>query len=144
MWGAFKKLKAGIVAIIPNVFPLAGVFLFMYVFNIPFFPLTIIVLAAVVGLAVDDTIHIMLSFRKHFRLSQDLDQSIYDAMNDQMRPVTIASVSLILGFGMMIFSTEKGVMLFAVVMCFGAFLSWISDMLVTPFLLKKINIYDKL
>lgn len=140
MWAVFKKFKAGIIAIVPNVFPLAGVFILMYLLNIPFFPITIIVLAAIVGLAVDDTIHIMLAFKKYYQQSHQVDLAIKNALASQMRPVTIASISLVFGFGMMTFSSVKSVMLFSVLICFGAFLSWISDMVVTPFLLKKFNI----
>lgn len=144
MWAVFRKFSAGVLVIIPNLFPLATILLFMYAFNIPLFPITIMVLAGVVGLAVDDTIHIMFAYKKHYMLTNDNEKAVINAVKSQMRPVTIASISLMLGFGVMMFSSTKATMLFAILLCFGAFFAWVSDMIITPFLLRKCNIYSRL
>ena len=140
MWWSFKSFTAGIVAIIPNLFPFLGIVSIMYFLNIPFFAMSIIVLAVIVGLAVDDTIHILFSFKKHYLETLDVDKAAYEALKSQMRPVTITSVSLILAFSVLMFSTLKSIMIFSGLLCFGVFMAWLSDMIVTPFLLRKINI----
>jgi uncharacterized protein len=144
MWCAFKTYKAGIVATIPNFFPLTSVLMLMYFLQIPFFPITIIVLVAVLGLAVDDTIHIMLSFKKFYKKTFDLDSAIENAVHSQIRPVTITSLSLIVAVALFAFSSLKSIMLFSVLLGFGALAAWVSDMVITPFLLRKINIIKKL
>jgi uncharacterized protein len=141
---AFKSIKAGLISVASNLVPLSGTLLVMFIFNIPFFTITIVVLASIVGLAVDDTIHIMLSFRKQYKKTQALDFSVAQAIKEQMRPVTITSISLVLAMAVLAFSSLKGVMLFAVLMGLGAFLAWLTDMIVTPFLLRKINICKQL
>lgn len=140
----FKTYRAGVVSIIPNLFPLAGILVFMYCASIPFFPITIVVLAAVLGLAVDDTIHIMLSFRDSYKTHQNTSKAIEIAVTKQMRPVTITTLTLAVAMAVLVFSSFKSVMLFSVLLIYGAILAWISDMLVTPFLLKKINITHKI
>lgn len=144
MWVVFRKFSAGVLVIIPNLFPLGAILLFMYAFNIPLFPITIMVLAVIVGLAVDDTIHIMFAYKKHYLLTDDNEKAVINAVKSQMRPVTIASISLMLGFGVMMFSSAKATMLFSILLCFGAFFAWVSDMVITPFLLRTCNIYSKL
>jgi uncharacterized protein len=144
MWCLFRTYKAGIVAIVPNFFPLASILVLMYFLRIPFFPMTIIVLVSVLGIAVDDTIHIMLSFKKFYKKIRDIDSAIESAVRAQMRPVTITSISLIVAISFFAFSSLKSIMLFSVLLCFGALMAWVSDMVVTPFMLKKINIIKKL
>lgn len=144
MWCLFKTYKAGIVAMIPNFFPVASILMLMYFLHIPFFPITIIVLVSVLGLAVDDTIHIMLSFKKFYKKTRDVDSAIVSAVHAQMRPVTITSISLVVAISFFAFSALKSIMLFSVLLSFGALIAWISDMVVTPFMLKKINITKKL
>lgn len=144
MLAVFKSFKAGIVSVIPNFFPLACIIIFMYVFNIPFYPVTIIILAAVLGLAVDNTIHIMLAFRKFYLETKEVDSAIRQAVHGQFRPVTVTSIALIVGVSVLAFSSLKSTMLFAVLLGFGSLMAWVADMIITPFLLNKINIVKKL
>lgn len=144
MWFAFKSYKAGIVSVIPNVFPLACILILMWSFKIPFYPITIIILAAVLGLAVDNTIHIMLSFRKFYFETGEVNVAIRRAVSAQFRPVTITSIALVAGISVLAFSSLKSTMLFAVLLGFGSLMAWIADVMITPFLLRKINVVNKL
>lgn len=136
----FKSIKAGIVSLIPNLFPVAAVLLAFYWLSLPFYASTVIVLAAVLGLAVDDTIHIMFAYKNSFEEYKNTHQSIIKAICLQVRPVTITSMTLVVGVAALLFSSLKGVMHFSLLLIIGVVFAWIADLVVTPFLLKKFEL----
>lgn len=140
----FKSVKAGLVSLIPNILPITIVITLIHFANIPIFGLTIIALAAVVGLAVDDTLHLMCAYKTALLETKENDSAIKTALETQVRPVTIASLSLILGMLALCFSATKGIMLFGAIMALGAGVAWLTDIMITPFLLSNFIITNNL
>lgn len=133
----FRSLAAGFISVLPNIFPVLGVLLFMFVLRLPASPATIIALAAVVGLAVDDTIHIMSEFRRQVLVNGTREAAIAASLKAQIRPVTITSITLILGISVLLLSSVKSVMFFGLLMIVGVLLAWVADFVLMPFLLMK-------
>jgi predicted RND superfamily exporter protein len=140
----FRSLKAGFVSIISNLIPLTGVMLVLYFFNIPFNLVSTLVLSATLGLAVDDTVHIMCSFKRKFLQSKNLDMAIEETIDTQLRPVTITTLTMVVGMSMLVFSATKASMQYGVLMASGSFMAWVADFILMPFLLKHINITRRL
>jgi len=140
----FKSVKAGMISIIPNMFPISSVILILYFFKMPFNIVSVIVLTGVLGMAADDTLHILYYFKKNFIKSRDNDIAIAETMNTLVRPVSVAAFTLILGMSMLVFSVIKASMQYGVLMIIGALAAWVANLTVTPFLLKKINITKRL
>ena len=140
----FRSFKAGLISIIPNIFPLSFIILVLYALNIPFSISSVVVLTAVLGMAVDDTLHILYYFKKNFLKSRNRDQAILDTIQMLVRPVTITTFTLMLGMSMLFFSVIKASMHYGFLMIVGAMAAWIANLTITPFLLKKIDITKRL
>lgn len=61
---AIRDKRAGLVAIVPNLFPVAATFLLMKAFDIPLDIGTTMTAAIALGIAVDDTLHFVLAYEK--------------------------------------------------------------------------------
>lgn len=140
----FRSIKAGLLSIISDVFPLVGIIFTLYFFKIPFNIVSILVLSATIGLAVDDTVHILCSFKKRFLQTRNRDIAIQQTLESQLRPVTITTVTMMIGMSMLCFSFTKASMQYGALMVIGSAVAWISDFVLMPFLLKKIDITKRI
>lgn len=65
IWIGLRSLWWSAVAMVPNLVPVASVFLIMGVAKLPLDPGTIMVAGVALGIAVDDTVHLVTSLRRH-------------------------------------------------------------------------------
>ena len=134
----FKSLKAGAISLIPNLVPIAGMLVFMFLAHIPFCLFTVIVFAVVLGLAVDDTVHIMYSYKYYLLAESDAEKAMPKTLASQIPPVTTTSIVLWLGGAVLLFSALKSIMFFALLMVLGISLAWLTEVMLTPLLLGYI------
>lgn len=99
----FGSLKHGVIALLPSVVPViltgglvsyAGVALDLG---------TMIVGAMTIGIAVDDSIHIMSRYRLMRARGHDVNSAISKAMSSSGRAVILTSTILVIGFSVMLF-----------------------------------------
>jgi predicted RND superfamily exporter protein len=98
MVGVFRSWKVGLISMVPNLSP---VFLTLGV--IGFLGLDLdyskIAIAGVsMGIAVDDTIHLVTRFRHEFRRCGRYREALLASMKDVGRALVITSVALVVGF----------------------------------------------
>ena len=86
--GIFGSLKLGLVAVLPNTFPMLTVFGLMGWFGYKLDTTTLMTAPIIIGIAVDDTIH----FLTHYRLSLLRGASITEAISSTLREVGQAIV----------------------------------------------------
>src|SRR5262249_1486924 len=61
----FMSVKAGVLSLIPNVLPILGSFGIMGLLGIPLNTGTAFVATVAIGIAVDDTVHHMVTYNRH-------------------------------------------------------------------------------
>lgn len=133
----FVNVKAGFLSLIPNIFPIVLNFGIMGIFGIPLNTGTAMVAAIAIGIAVDDTTHIMSRYNTEMRILQSQDKAINVCMHAEIRPVISTSIALSLGFAILGFSN------FVPIICFGLLSSMvmifavIGDLFITPILLSS-------
>ncbi|MDO9566827.1 MAG: MMPL family transporter [Candidatus Desulfaltia sp.] len=133
----FVNVKAGFLSLIPNIFPIVLCFGIMGIFGIPLNTGTAMVAAIAIGIAVDDTIHLMSRYNTEMRILQSQDKAINVCMHAEIRPVISTSIALSLGFAVLGFSN------FVPIICFGLLSSMvmifavIGDLFITPILLSS-------
>jgi len=133
----FVNVKAGFLSLIPNIFPIVLNFGIMGIFGIPLNTGTAMVAAVAIGIAVDDSIHIMSRYNTEMRVLQSQDKAIKVCLHSEVRPVISTSIALSLGFAILGFSN------FVPVICFGLLSSMvmlfaiIGDLFITPILLSS-------
>jgi hypothetical protein len=94
----FLSVRIGIVAMIPNVFPIVVFFGLMGVTGIVLSISTSIIASIALGLAVDDTIHIMDRLSTEKRRAADQEQALIDTLSSVGKPALYYSLLLCLSF----------------------------------------------
>lgn len=100
----FKDLKISILAMLPNIIPLAVGAAFMAIFDIYIDIGTSIVSAICLGIAVDDTIHFIVHFLKNKKDSGSSTSALEITFQGTGKALVMTTVLLVVGFGSFIFA----------------------------------------
>ncbi|MFV2073017.1 MAG: MMPL family transporter [Thermoanaerobaculales bacterium] len=127
--------RPGIVALslLPLLAATPATFAMIVVTGIPFSPLGIGVTAIVIGVGIDDAVHIL----ERVRLNPD--RNVREAMVEIGPILTLTSLSSIIGFGALSFADHYVLSSMGMVVAFGVFACWFFSMLSLPaaFLIKE-------
>jgi predicted RND superfamily exporter protein len=93
-----RSVKWGLISMIPNIFPIIGIFGVMGWFGVPLNMLTTTIASIAIGLAVDDTVHLMLHIRADTARGMGIDDAIRAAFAKTGPAVVSTSCVLALGF----------------------------------------------
>ncbi|MGM0622703.1 MAG: efflux RND transporter permease subunit [Campylobacterota bacterium] len=137
MSALFVNIKAGLLSIVPNLIPIFFVFGVMGYFGIDLNIGTAMVAAIAIGIAVDDTIHLMVRYNKEMKLLNDQDLAIKETLKHEFRPVFSTSIALFLGFSVLVVSNFIPVIYFGMLSALVMLLALICDFLITPILLSS-------
>lgn len=94
----FLSLRIGVLAMIPNLFPILVFFGLMGVSGAVLSVSTNTIASIVLGIAVDDTIHLMTRLSAKVRTTADEEQALLQTFSAVGKPVVYTSVLLFLGF----------------------------------------------
>jgi uncharacterized protein len=136
----FRSVKAGLVSLVPNILPLVLLLSIFGALNIALSLGTVIIFAMILGLAVDDTIHILYEYSRQIKLGNGRDAALANALEKQVMPVTLTSIAISVVMIMLVVSKFKITMQFGVFSSAGVIFAWLADMVVTPFLLVRFDI----
>lgn len=101
----FLSTRVGLIAMVPNVFPLFVFFGLMGFTGAELNFGTNIIASIALGVAVDDTIHIMMRLSKAVRTTTDQEQALLETLSTVGKSALYASLILFLGFLTLGFST---------------------------------------
>ena len=141
----FVNFKAGFLSLVPNFFPIIIVFGMMGIFKIPLNVGTAMVAAIAIGIAVDDTIHLMTRYNKEMRILQDQQKAIDVCIRAEITPVMSTSIALAAGFAVVCFSSFMPIVNFGFLSAFVMLFALLGDLFITPILLSStqlITIWD--
>ncbi len=133
----FVNIKAGALSLVPNLFPIVLNFGIMGIFGIPLNTGTAMVAAIAIGIAVDDTIHLMSRYNTEMRVLQSQDKAVDVCIHAEVRPVISTSVALALGFAVLGFSNFVPVISFGLLSAMVMIFAIIGDLFITPILLSS-------
>jgi len=136
----FTSFKAGFLAMIPNLVPILLGFGIMGWFGISLNPATACVAVIALGIAVDDTIHLMVAFHLAMKSTTDQNAAMRAALRSQLMPVLSTSVALGLGFGVLVFSKLTSSVEFGYLAAIAMASAVMCDLLVTPALLASTHL----
>ena len=136
----YTSVLAGLVSLLPNMIPVVFNFGIMGLFEIPLNPGTATVAAIAVGIAVDDTIHLMTRYAQQCRKEPNQKIAAQNTVRSQAVPVISTSISLALGFGVLYFSGFRIVAQFGMLAALTMIYALLSDLLVTPVVLRTIRL----
>ncbi len=134
----FFSIKAGIVGMIPNLFPIAALFGVMGFAGISVDTATSMVAVIALGICVDDTMHFMARYHQHTRGGIDHDEALRATILDEALPIVSTSIALALGFAVLALSEFPPVRNFGLLSAMVMLLALVSTFVVTPVLLTSI------
>lgn len=136
----FVNWQAGIVALVPNLFPIIVLFGVMGHFNIPLDTGTAMVAVIALGICVDDTVHFMTRYHHRSRNRDDPEGALRDTVIDESVPIFTTSFALMLGFVTFAFSSFVPITYFGLLSAMVMLLAMITTFVVTPLLLHYIHL----
>lgn len=136
----FLDLKAGIVAAVPNIFPVILLFGVMGYFDVSLNMGTAMVAAIAIGICVDDTMHFLVSYNQQMRHYDEPADGIRAAMQHEARPILSTSMALALGFAVLAFSNFPPVVDFGLLSAIVIVFAVISNFILLPVLLSYIRL----
>lgn len=136
----FTSWRVGLMALMPNLLPVAIYFGTLGLFDISLNPTTSLIACIVLGVAVDDTIHFLARFNREARALADERKAIASALRSVLRPVTFTTIALCSGFLVLCFSELRNQVEFGALAAFTLLVAWFSDVLFTPALSSGVRI----
>jgi hydrophobe/amphiphile efflux-3 (HAE3) family protein len=147
LWLMFLSWRLGLIALIPNVIPVAVYFGAMGLTGITLNFATSIIAPMALGVAVDDTIHYFSRFNSEAKRLANEERATIEVLRSVGRPVLYSTVSLCVGFLML---ANSDLLSYRQVGGMGAFtlgFSLLVEMTLTPALcggLRIVTLWDTL
>ncbi len=128
----FRSFKLGCISLIPNALPIIMNLGIMGLVGIPLNTATAIISAVALGIAVDDTIHLLTEYQQQSAGGALRPEAIRSSINEKLGPILSTSLILVLGFGVLIFSSFVPTVQFGLLCALIMFFAIISDLVVLP------------
>ncbi|MBU3916063.1 MMPL family transporter, partial [bacterium] len=136
----FGSPKIGLIAMIPNIFPVMVTFGTMGLFGFALDADTLIIAPIVIGIAVDDTIHFLTHYRSEYIESGDSIKSIILALREAGQAIIFSTVILVIGFLALIISVHQGMANFGVLSAVAFCSALLADLFLLPSLCVLFNV----
>jgi hypothetical protein len=143
----FVSVRVGALALIPNVIPTVILFGIMGWSGIPLNISTSMIAAIAIGIAIDDTIHLLSSFNTGLRRSGDQEQAIIYAIRTAGQAAVYIAVALAAGFFIVCLSNFQPVQHFGLLSGATMGVALVTELFFTPALLattKIVTLWDLL
>ena len=126
----------GLLAMIPNLFPILIALGVMGYLDIPLNTYNLIGGSNAIGLAVDDTIHFFHNFRRYYLKSGDINFAVSETLGSAGRALLATTLILVASFWMRLISDLKVIADFGLVMGIALLVAFLADVLFAPALLR--------
>ncbi len=123
----FRSISHALLAMLPVVLGLAQLAGILGLVGIPLNPANMIVLPLILGIGIDDGVHVLHDFRRQ--------QGPYRLSNSTATAVVLTSLTTMVGFGMMIFAKHQGLRSLGQVLTIGVLCCMFTSVVVLPALL---------
>jgi len=134
-----KSIKLGLLALIPNIWPLLVGSIIFYLGGFTVDMGSVIIASVCLGVAVDDSIHFLFEYKK----SRDQDSSIIEAVEkvyDTTFPsLFLTTIVLSIGFASFVFGSYIPNIIFGVFVAIILLLALFSDLIILPVVLMYVD-----
>jgi len=141
----FTEVKVGLIAAVPNLFPVIILFGVMGYADIPLNIGTTMAAAIAIGIAVDDTLHFMLRYNRELKLEKSHRAAMRNTLHGESLPIFATSVAMIAGFLVFTLSTFEPIVQFGMLGALVIASALVADFVITPLAissLRLITIWD--
>ncbi len=129
---AFRSVRLGVVSLLPNLFPLATVAALLVWIGHPLQYTSATVFGIALGIAVDDTIHLLSGFQRAQRQGLNAGAALRQSLCRAGSAVVITTVLLVAGFGTLLLSGLPKIRLFGALACAALGVALLCDLILLP------------
>ncbi len=129
-------VKLGVIAMVPNLMPIVMIMGIMGITGIPIDMNNLLIASISIGIAVDDTVHLLHHYRVNYQMTGNTETSIVRAMHHSGRAMTSTSLILMLGFFTFMAADMANIERFGFLIGLTAGMALLIDLFFTPALLR--------
>lgn len=134
----FRSFVLGLVSIVPNVLPIVVPIGLFGLFGVPVDGPAVFVSSVALGVATDDTIHLLTKFTRARRKGLRTADALREALATIGNALTFTTLILVLGFSVLMFSEFAPNSMMGKLAAVMIALAWLADFLVTPAILAML------
>jgi uncharacterized protein len=137
---AYKSVRLGLIAVIPNLFPLAltGAIIFLMGGSLEL--ISVLSFTVCLGIAVDDTIHFLTRYTEERKREPDHEKAIHRSFQSVGGACIMTTIVLVCGFATVLVSDTRDHFIFAIMGGSTIAFALLGDMLILPAMLA---IFDR-
>ena len=132
----FRSFKIASITIAPNIIACFAILGIMGLLSIPLDLMTITIAAITIGIAVDNCIHYVYRYQEYFSETNDHLKTIQLCQNSVGRAIQNTSLTVIVGFSILVFSNFFPTIYFGIFTALAMFIALIGSLTLLPILLK--------
>ncbi|HET7343013.1 MAG TPA: MMPL family transporter [Methylomirabilota bacterium] len=136
----FTSITAGMLSLIPNVVPILFNYGLMGLLGIPLNTSTALIATIAIGIAVDDTVHHMVTYSRQLKLHKNQRVAMFNTMRAEGRPIIYVSLALAAGFLALVFSSFVATVQFGLLAATVMLLAMVSELTLTPILMNSMRL----
>jgi predicted RND superfamily exporter protein len=139
LWIFIKRLKTTLLVLIPNLLPLTVLAIFMSLLDIPLDVTTAMITPIMLGIAMDDTIHLVYKYKRSKTISGSSEERMNNAMRYTGGALFSTTIALVGGFLIIASSATPSVRDFGLLCSVTVAIALITDIFYLPALLKRFD-----
>ena len=129
---ALRSFKLGLISMIPNVFPVL-ISLGLMGFGKIFLSVPLMIMAPIIiGVAVDDTIHFFIRYRREFNRTGTYKEALKATLSTVGRPIMFTTMTLVVGFSVFGLSDIYTTVHFGLLASFAFIWALLADFFLAP------------
>ena len=132
----FRSLKTAAITIAPNIIACFAILGIMGLLGIPLDLMTITIAAITIGIAVDNCIHYVYRYQEYFKETNDHIKTIKLCQNSVGRAIQNTSLTIIIGFSILVFSNFYPTIYFGIFTALAMFIALVGSLTLLPILLN--------
>jgi len=132
----FRSVRLGLLALVPNVFPLVAIVGVMAALGVALKPSSILVFSIAFGIAVDDSIHLMARFRGLVNAGLDRRRAVTEALRETGSALVMSTLVVSAGFALLLASRFELLFLVGLLTAVTALTALLADLFLFPALLR--------
>jgi predicted RND superfamily exporter protein len=131
-----RDFKLGLLAMVPNLLPVAFMLGAMGWFGIPLDVSNLLIASVALGIVVDDTIHLLYQFKLDYERQGQVEHALRYAFDHAGSGVMAMSLILIPNFLLFSVAEMRNVQLVGTLMAATVFIAFVAELIVTPAVLR--------
>lgn len=129
------SMRRGLLSMIPNIVPIIMLLGLMYALGIPLDVFSTLIGSIAIGVAADDTIHLLHNFARYSAAGYDPEAAVRESMMSVGRALLVTSLALVCGFLVFTRAVMINVVDFGIITSFTVAVAFLADTTLTPALL---------